>query len=52
MRFVLDQPGVTAVIPGTKKMKHMEDNIGDADVAQPKQEELTRVEQVLAAMSR
>ena len=50
LRFVLDQPGVTAVIPGTKKMEHLEDNVGAASVAPLTDEELKRVEETLAAM--
>lgn len=50
LRFVLDQPGVTAVIPGTKKLEHLEDNVGAADVPWLTQEELQRVEQLTAEL--
>jgi aryl-alcohol dehydrogenase-like predicted oxidoreductase len=50
LRFVLAQPGVTAVIPGTKKMEHLEDNVGAATVAPLTEEELRRVEDAFTAM--
>ena len=46
LRFVLDQPGVTAVIPGTKKMEHLEDNAGATDVTSLTEEEMKRVAEV------
>ena len=51
LRFVLDQPGVTAVIPGTRKMAHLEDNVGAADVAPLTAEEMKRVEEVAARLA-
>ena len=51
LRFVLDQPGVTAVIPGTKKMEHLEDSVGAAEVAPLTEEELQRVETVTTALA-
>lgn len=32
LRAVLDKPGVSAVIPGTRKLAHLEDNVGAAAV--------------------
>lgn len=43
LRFVLDQPGVTAVIPGTKNIEHLVDNVGAADVPPLSRAELRRV---------
>ncbi len=51
LRFVVDQPGVTAAIPGTKKMEHLEDNVGATDVAPLTAEELQRVEEVATALA-
>ncbi len=51
LRFVVDQPGVTAAIPGTKKMAHLEDNVGAADVAPLTEEELQRVDEVAAVLA-
>ena len=51
LRFVLDQPGVTAVIPGTKKMEHLEDNVGAADVAPLTTDEIQRVNEIAAELA-
>lgn len=50
LRFVLDQPGVTSVIPGIKKMEHLEDNAGAASAAPLTQDEMKRVEEVMAGL--
>lgn len=48
LRFVLDTPGVTSVIPGTKKLEHLEENVGAADAAALSIAEFQRVEAAFA----
>lgn len=43
LRAVIDKPGVTAVIPGTRKLDHLLDNIGAASVAPLTVQEKARV---------
>ena len=42
LRFILDTPGVTSVIPGTKSRAQLEDNAGAMDVPPLSEEERTR----------
>ena len=48
LRFVIDRPGVSAVIPGTKKLSHLENNAGAADVESIDDAELRRIEAAIA----
>jgi aryl-alcohol dehydrogenase-like predicted oxidoreductase len=48
LRYVLDTPGVTSVIPGIKKMEHLEDDAGAGDAPALTDEEMKRVEEVQA----
>jgi len=43
LRAVLDKPGITSVIPGTRCVSHLLDNAGAVDVAPLSQEEIARV---------
>jgi len=43
MRWILDNPNVTCVIPGFKNVRQVEDNMGTVDVSSYSQEELDRL---------
>ena len=51
LRFVLDHRGVSAVIPGTKKLSHFEENIGAAEVAPLTADEQMKVTDASAALT-
>ena len=51
LRFVLDRPGVTAVIPGIRTIEHLEDNVGAATVAPLSKQEIQRCAETLAAQT-
>lgn len=48
LRFVLDTKGVTAVIPGTKKLDHLIDNVGTATIQKMSSIEMGKIEDVRA----
>jgi len=52
LRFVLDRPGVSAVIPGIRKIEHLDDNVGAAAVAPLSKREIQRCAEILAASRR
>ena len=46
LRFVLDKPGVTAAIPGTRRIEHLEDNVRAAAAPPLTAEEIAAVHRV------
>lgn len=48
LKFILAQPAVTCVIPGTSKPQHMADNLGAAFGKLPTQDHLSRMANVVA----
>jgi aryl-alcohol dehydrogenase-like predicted oxidoreductase len=50
LKYVVSHPGVTAAIPGTTKVKHLEDNAGAARGVLPDAALRKRIEQAFAAL--
>jgi myo-inositol catabolism protein IolS len=49
LRFVLDRPGVTSVIPGIRTIEHLENNVGAAAVAPLSNKEIQRCDETFVA---